>query len=52
MKSTCNCFSEPPVDYVYEEDFTHNDNEHVFGVEFYRDSLTREPIVPYSVSNC
>ncbi len=27
-------FSEPPVDYLYEEDFAHNPNEYVFGVEF------------------
>ena len=33
-KALVTVFSEPPVDYVYEEDFTHNDNEHVFGVEF------------------
>ena len=33
-KALVTVFSEPPVDYVYEEDFTHNDNEHVFGVEY------------------
>lgn len=27
-------FSEPPVDYLYEEDFTHKDGEYVFGVEY------------------
>ena len=33
-KALVTVFSEPPVDYVYEEDFTHNPGEHVFGVEF------------------
>ena len=33
-KALVTVFSEPPVDYVYEEDFTHNPNEHVFGVEY------------------
>ena len=27
-------FSEPPVDFVYEEEFTRNDTEKVFGVEY------------------
>ncbi len=33
-KALVTVFSEPPVDYLYEEDFKHNENEHVFGVEF------------------
>lgn len=33
-KALVTVFSEPPVDYVYEEDFEHKDNEHVFGVEY------------------
>lgn len=33
-KALVTVFSEPPVDLVYEEDFRHGDNEHVFGVEY------------------
>ncbi len=33
-KALVTVFSEPPVDLVYEEDFRHGDNEHIFGVEY------------------
>ncbi len=33
-KALVTVFSEPPVDMVYEEDFEHNADEYVFGVEF------------------
>ncbi len=33
-KALVTVFSEPPVDILYEGDFKHNANEHVFGVEF------------------
>ena len=33
-KALVTVFSEPPVDIVYEEDFEHRPDEHVFAVEF------------------
>ncbi len=33
-KALVTVFSEPPVDYVYEEEFAHNDSDYVFGVEY------------------
>ena len=33
-KALVTVFSEPPVDYLYEEEFAHNDNDYVFGVEY------------------
>ncbi len=33
-KALVTVFSEPPVDYVYEEDYIHNEGEHVFAVEY------------------
>ena len=33
-KALVTVFSEPPVDYLYEEEFAHNDSDHVFGVEY------------------
>ncbi|MGN0373983.1 MAG: phosphoribosylformylglycinamidine synthase [Butyrivibrio sp.] len=33
-KALVTVFSEPPVDYVYEESFEHNASDYVFGVEY------------------
>ena len=33
-KALVTVFSEPPVDFLYEEDFEKKDNERVFGVEY------------------
>ena len=33
-KALVTVFSEPPVDYLYEEEFAHNDSDYVFGVEY------------------
>ena len=33
-KALVTVFSEPPVDYVYEEEFPHNDADYIFGVEY------------------
>ena len=45
-------FSEPPVDEVYEEEFPKNPGDLVFLSSTFRDSLTRELILPCSVSSC
>lgn len=47
-KALVTVFSEPPVDDVYEENFELN-GARTFSVEFLRDSLTRERILPSSV---
>ena len=33
-KALVTVFSEPPVDFLYEEDFAHNEDDFVFGVEY------------------
>lgn len=33
-KALVTVFSEPPVDYLYEEEFSHNDSDYIFGVEY------------------
>ena len=34
-KALVTVFSEPPVDFLYEEEFAHNEEDFVFGVEYY-----------------
>ena len=49
QKALITIFSEPPVDFVYEEEFPSKEGDTIFTVEYLPGSLIREPILRSSV---